>query len=160
MVKIATKPKAVKAPKQAVVIPSRDDEKLQDQNMIVNQLAECRQDAGHVQNLGAKASELIEKMPEYDKVADLEGQLELARKGLKDAKLNNGELQQVLDKLAEARTNAMISRKALSSLLVKFTAKYQQRNVLLGMEMHEVVLTAKIGKELESEQGTLPLWDE
>ncbi len=135
------------------------DQKINDQAMIVKQLNENRRDVATVQSLGAEASDLIEKMPEYDRVADLEGQLANARQQLKDAKLNNGELQDKLDELASARTNAMISRKALSSLLVKWTAKYQQRNVLLGVEMHEIILTAKLGKEVESAQGTLPLFD-
>ena len=137
-----------------------DNQKLLDQDMIVKQIGDVKTTTAHVQNQTAKVAEIVEKMPEFDKVADLEGQLEIARDNLKQAKLNSQEYQEEADKLTDLRVSANIAKKALSSLLVKFTAKYSQRNVLLGTEMHEVVLTAKVGKELEDLQQPLPLFED
>lgn len=138
----------------------RDEQKLLDQDMIANQLRDVRTAQQVVQNEKNKADEIVEKLPEFDTVTDLEGQLAAARDGLKQAKLNSQELQGQLDVLTQARTNLSIAQKALGGLLLKWTAKYQQRNVLLGTAMHEIVLVAKLGKELEDLQQPLPLFDE
>lgn len=137
-----------------------DDDKLAQQDQIVKQLTDVKTDQANVQNQKALVDEIIEKMPEFDRVADLEGQLEAARDSLKQAKLNSQPYQEAADVLTELRVALNASRKVLSALLVKWTAKYQQRNVLLGMEMHEIVLTAKLGRELDSAQGTLPLFED
>lgn len=138
----------------------KDEDKLAQQNQIVKQLGEVKTDQAKVQSQKAKVDEIVEKMPEFDKVADLEGQLEIARDNLKQAKLNSQEYQEAADALTELRVDLNISRKGLSALLAKWATTYSQRNVLLGTVMHEIVLSAKLGKELEDVQGTLPLFDE
>lgn len=135
-------------------------DKLAQQEQIVKQLAEVKTNQAKVQNQKAKVDEIVEKMPEFDKVADLEGQLEAARDGLKQAKLNSQEYQEAADALTELRVDLNISKKGLSALLAKWATKYSQRNVLLGTVMHEIVLSAKLGKELEDVQESLPLFDE
>lgn len=136
-----------------------EEEKQQHQQQIVAAITDLKSDQAEAQNIKAKADEVVEQMPEFETVVDLEAKLEDARERLKQAKLNNPDYQGLQDSLVEARTDVNVSRKALSSLLVQYTAKYQERSVLLGNAMHEIVLTGKVGKDLGDIQEALPLWE-
>lgn len=136
------------------------DQKLKDQNAIADALRLLKSHAQRVQNLSNEADELTEQLPTFDTIADLEGQLAAARTNFKQEKLNSKELQDKLDEVTSARVDYKIASKQLGALLVRWTARYQQRNVLLGTEMHEIILTAKLGKEIEDLQQPLPLFEE
>lgn len=138
--------------------PKADDKKLQEQETILGQFQEFKKDQAKVQNLQAQASDIIDKMPEASEVDELLGQLEVARDKLNKAKQNNKELDEVLENLAVARSDMRASSNSLSAMLVKWANQYAQRNVLIGTAMHEIVLNAKLGKELENQQESLPLW--
>jgi hypothetical protein len=126
------------------------------QKQIAEESREVARNKVEVDKIVAKIAEVREKLPEFDTVADLEGQLEVARKRLQQAEISNQELNDLKDSASTARVKLKAGQKALSRLLLQFMAKWQQRSVNLDHTAHEIDVTAKVGKELK-EQQILPL---
>lgn len=132
------------------------DQKFVHQNQIADAQRDVNRDAGHVQKISAQIAEAREKLPEFDTVADLEGQLEVARKSLAQSEANNKAINDLKDERSKAYYTLKAGKYELSQLLIKFIAKYQQRSVTVNFVATEIDITAKLGKELE-EQQVLPL---
>jgi len=132
------------------------DEKQTHQDQIVSAQKALLVDKQKVNELSAMAAKESEKLPAFDKVLKLEGELEAARTLLKQQQAGSKALNDIKDNLATARRDLNDSRAILSQLLVHFVAKYQQRSVNLSYDFHEIDMTAKIGKKLEK-QEVLPL---
>lgn len=132
------------------------DNKFHQQNQIADAQRDVNQAAGHVQKISAQVAEAREKLPEFDNVADLEGQLEVARKALYQAEANNKHLNDLKDERSKANYRLKSAKYELSQLLIQFMATYRQRSVQVNHASTEIKVKAELGKVLE-EQQVLPL---
>lgn len=91
-----------------------------------------------------------EQLTSFDRVQDLLGQLENARKELAQEEANNKTINDLKDNLAEARRKKNYSQSELSMLCVQWVAMYKQRSVFSNGTHREIVMAAKLGKEIDN----------
>lgn len=133
------------------------DIKFSHQRQIADAAKEMNIDKIEVAKLAGKIEIARENLIEFDAVADLEEKLEAARKVLAQAEANSKEINDLKDAKSKAAHDLRESKYALSMLLVRFMAKYNQRSVSVTIgEEREINVKAEIGKVLEKQQ-VLPL---
>lgn len=107
---------------------SISDKEVQ-QKQIADQSRDVESDKAAVKNLSEMVAQERESLPAFDKVADLEGQLEAARTELKQQEASSRELNDMRDNLAVKRQELKNARQILSSLLVAYMAAYRQQSI-------------------------------
>lgn len=132
------------------------DTKEQHQDQIASAQRDVLRQTAEYQKLSAKVSEAREKLPAFDKVSDLEGQLEVARKNLSMQESSSKEINDLKDERGKVFYELKSAKYDLSQLLIRFMAKYQQRSVNLRTSYNEIKVKAEVGKELD-QQAVLPL---
>jgi len=139
--------------KKAEVI---SDNKFSHQRQISAEASDVEVAKQAVKTLAEQLAQECEKLPAFDRVADLEGQLEVAREELHRQEIGSAAINGIKDKLAEARRELKLAAGALSSLLIHFMADYRQRSLDVNQQHRAIDVSAKLGKALDK-QEVLPL---
>lgn len=98
----------------------------------------------------------IEAMPEFKAVDDAANALDIARRKLDIAKLQNGDLNRMKEKLHEESQELKIRRDTVSHMLFHYTAEYRVKTIEVDGDNREIKIQAKIGKKLKH-QMELPI---
>ncbi len=130
--------------------------KTESQQQIVDQDWLVQEQKESVKETQKDLDDLIDSKPEKQTVDRLEDQLRIAKEDLKRAELNDSQIVETKEILANQKTELKIRRSVLSTLLVHYVAEHKVQSIEIEESNREIKVNAKIGKRLK-EQMELPL---
>lgn len=136
-----------------------DERKLDLQTKIAEAQRMLSEKHAGVKTQGETIADLYSGLPASEKVAKLEDELEAAKQELNTQALESQEIEGAKDVLAEAKVERNHWQAMLSLYLVQWAHRYSRRDVTVGDQRLEIIITAKLGKVVDELQAELPLWD-